>query len=113
MRGVERERLGGFIDAQLIETEVIIDACQTGATRCAILIELLATAIDRAIVVPLDRGLQILQGLAGSVFGLLPDRIVEIGRWIWWIQLLGDRELVRIQRVPFLFEIRLAELCPR
>ena len=54
--------------------------------------------------------MQILQGLHRTVDGLLANGIVEVGRGIVRIQLLGQVELFGSQGVTLLFEVGLAQI---
>ena len=92
--------------------EIIVDPREARAARSAILIEREAAAIDRPVVVELDGRLEVLQGLAGPVLGLLADRIVKVSRRIERVELLGDPVLLGVERVALLLEIGLAEIGP-
>ena len=65
--GIERQRLRCFVDAGLQEAEVVVDQRQAGAAGGAVRIEQQARAIDGAVVVELDRRLQVRERLARPV----------------------------------------------
>ena len=53
-----------------------------------------------------------MQRLAGAVCRLLGDCVIEVGRRVLGVQLLGHRVLARVQRRAFLLEVSLAQIAP-
>ena len=104
--GVEAQRLGRLVDAELLEAEVVVDAGEAGAARRPVLVEQLARAVDGAVVVQLDRLLQVAQRLDRPVLALQADGVVEPGRRVVRVELLGYRELLGGERVLLVREVR-------
>ena len=107
---VEGQRVGGFPDAGIEEVEVLIDARETGATRRPVGIEQQPAAIDGPVVVQLDRAVELAQGLDRAVDGLQADGVVEVGRGVERIELLGELVLVGGQGLAPFLEIGSAEI---
>ena len=105
MAGIEAQRLGRLVDAELLEAEVVVDAGEAGAARRPVLVEQLARAVDGAVVVELDRLLDVAQRLDRPVLALLADGVVEPRRRILGIEPLGDGELLGGERVLLVGEV--------
>ena len=107
---IERERLRRLVDAQLLEAEIVVDPREADAAGGLVLVKQEARAVDGAVVVQLDRLLELAQRLDRAIVQLQADRVVEPGRGVVRIELLGDRVLLGVQRVAPLLEVRLAQV---
>ena len=110
--GIDGQGFRSLIDAQFVETEVVVDTTQARAASGTILIEPEPAPIHRAVVVQRDCLLHIVQRLDRPICRLLRDRIIEVGRRIFGVQLFGHRVLASVQWRAFLLEIGLAQIAP-
>ena len=96
--------------AELLEAEIVVDPGQADAAGRQVLVEQQARAIDRAVVVERDRLFDVAQRLDRPVLGLQADRVVEPGRRVVGVELLGDLELLGVEWAAALLEVGLAEV---
>ncbi len=109
-RRVGRERPPALGERELLELEVAVDPGEARAARGEVRIEQEPRAVDRAVVVQLDRAIEVPQGLDRPVRGLLRDRPVEPGRRVEGIEVPRGRVLALVEAGALLLEVGLAEV---
>ena len=99
-----------MVYGQLLESEIVVDLRQIGSARGAVRVEKFAATVDGTVIVELDGLFHAQHRVDRPVHALQADRVVEIWGGIERIELLGDVELLGIERIALLLEIGLAEI---
>ena len=73
--GIYGQRIGGLVDSPLGKAEGIVVAREAGAARGAVLVEQVAPAINRAVVVERDRLVQFARRFDRTIFRVQAQRI--------------------------------------
>ena len=108
--GIQRQRVGGLAHAGVEEVEVLVDPGEAGAAGGAVGVQEQPAAVDGPVVVELDRPVELAQRLDRPVDRLQPDRVVEVGRGVERVELLGQRVLLGGQLLAPLLEVGAAEV---
>ena len=101
MRRIGVDRLPALHERELLEAQIAVDPAQARAAGRQVGIEQEPRAVDRAVVVQLDRLLQVVERLDRPVRRLLRDGVVEPRRRVVRIELLGDGVLALVERARF------------